>query len=363
VRSGVDRARQVVAAAALSIAAVIAPAAASASEPAATPTIAYPPPGLAEASGLVASTQHPGVVWVMEDSGDPVVRAYDASGRLAAAVTMTPADGDADTWGGDIRDTEALALGPGPKLWVADIGDNSEIRETVVVHVLPEPATLGPTTEPAVSYRFRYPAGPRDAETFLVDPVDGRAYVATKGFLGGGLYAAPAELTPGATHDLTLVQNIPAIVSDGAFSPDGTHVVLRTVSLGTETTAYVYEVDRGAAGEPIRLGSEPATISLPAQAQGESITYTADGSALLIGSEGTDEPIWSVPLVELPSTPTTTQATGTPVESASPTPSGTDGRDAPRNGSVLPAWMVVGAGGAVLGAIFLAAATIRRGRR
>jgi hypothetical protein len=270
---------------------------------------------------------------MMEDSGDPVVRAYDQSGRLAATVTMTPADGDADTWGGDIRDTEALALGPGPTLWVADIGDNSEIRETVVVHALPEPSALGSTTEDAVSYRFRYPAGARDAESFLVDPVDGRVYIATKGFLGGGLYAAPAALTPGATHDLELVERIPAIVSDGAFSPDGTQVVLRTVGLGSETVAYVFDVARGAPDAPIALRSNPRTVPLPAQAQGESVTFTPDATALLVGSEGTDEPIWSVPLpvptAEPPTAPPTSShhASGaSPAISSTPDGPASDGR-------------------------------------
>jgi hypothetical protein len=331
-----------------------------------TATIAYPPPGLAEASGLAASRQHPGLVWVMEDSGDPVVRAYDPSGSVAAAVTMTPADGATDTWGGDIRDTEALAIGPGPTLWVADIGDNSEIRETVVVHTLAEPAALGQIAAAAVSYRFRYPAGPRDAETFLVDPIDGRAYIATKGFLSGGLYAAPVRLTAGATHDLTFVQNIPAIVSDGAFSPDGTHVALRTVGLGTETTAYVYEVERSGAGEPIRLRPDPVTITLPAQAQGESVTYTSDGSALLVGSEGTDEPIWRVPLPAGGPPVTSTHSTGSATSGlptgSSISSSSTDGSGdgAASDGSVVPVWIIAAAGAAALVAVLFAATAIRR---
>ena len=289
--------------------------------PTSTPTIAYPAPGLLEGSGLAASVRHPGVIWVMEDSGDPVVHGYDPTGAEVATVTMLPTGSD-DTWGGDIRDAEALAMGPGPTLWVADIGDNNAVRESVVVHEVPEPADLGPTSVAVKSYRFTYPAGPRDAETYLVDPTDGRAYIVTKGLFGGGLYAAPSTLTPNATHELIFVQNTPAIISDGAFSADGAHVVLRETGFGTSSKAFIYDVRHGAPGEPIALAADPVEVELPDQTQGESVCFTPDGTALLIGSEGEDEPIWSVPLPTTahPSDSASTASTSPPHSQASSPP-------------------------------------------
>ena len=63
-----------------------------------------------------------------------------------------------------------------------------------MVHTFAEPDTLGAMTLEPVSYRLRYPDGPRDAETIMVDPVDGRLYLATKSIAGDGtLYAAPTR--------------------------------------------------------------------------------------------------------------------------------------------------------------------------
>lgn len=288
--------------------------------PVPTATVAYPATGLLEGSGITASVRHPGVVWVMEDSGDPIIHAYGPGGADAGSVTMLPTGAD-DTWGGDIRDAEALAMGPGPTLWVADIGDNDAVRESIVVHEVPEPAELGASSAHVASYRFTYPAGPRDAETYLVDPVDGRAYIVTKGFLSGGLYTAPLELTANATHALTFVQNAPAIVTDGSFSPDGSQVVLRTASFGLGAVAYVYDVQRGNSGEPIHLAPDPVEIAMPDQEQGESICFTLDGTALLTGSEGVDEPIWSVPLTTGSRTPGHS-ATGPPSHAPTTAPAG-----------------------------------------
>lgn len=259
---------------------------------AAPPTPAYAPPGLLEASGLTASVLHPGIVWVVEDSGEPVVRSFDQTGTQVASVLFRASD----VFAGDNRDTEALAMGPGPTLWSADIGDNNAVRETVLVHTTPEPVELADHEVTATSYRFTFPDGPRDAEAFLVDPVDGRAYVGTKSLGGGGWYAAPVTLTAGDTHPLTRVQGLGAWVTDGAFSPDGSTVALRSGGFpgGGGGEATLYDVGR-APGEPATL-TERGTVPLPDQEQGESLTFTADGTTLLTGSEGTTEPIWAVPI-------------------------------------------------------------------
>jgi hypothetical protein len=59
-------------------------------------------------------------------------------------------------------------------------------------------------------------------------------------------------------------------------------------------------------------------MSLPSQEQGESITYTPDGRALLVSSEGDDRKVWRVPLPE--------RALPSPTRSGS---GGNEGEDAP----------------------------------
>lgn len=298
-------------------------------------TEAFPPLGLTELSGLAASAQHPGVLWAVEDGsvGDDDrsrTRAYDASGEVVATVTL-----DA-SWNN--RDTEAVAIGPGPTLWVADIGDNVAVRESVVVHTFAEPSTLGDSEVAPVSYRLRFPDGPRDAETFLVDPVDGRAYVATKSLAGrGSLYALPSTLEPGATHDLTFVDSVPSWVTDGSFTPDGRRLVLLSAVPVLAGEALVVDVVRPADGGPIGLGSSTG-VRLPALAQAEGLTVTPDGSMLLVAGEGGDEPVWGVGL------PPSTAAPTTPSE---PDPEGGTGGEASSAGSGAS---VPGSGGTTAGA-------------
>ncbi len=64
-------------------------------------------------------------------------------------------------------------------------------------------------------------------------------------------------------------------MTDGAFSPDGSELVLRSY-LGAK--AYDWKGD-GSLGEPRRL-------SAPLLGQSESVTYTADGTGLMYGAEG-----------------------------------------------------------------------------
>jgi hypothetical protein len=269
-------------------------------------TEAYPPLGLTESSGMAASALHDGVVWVVEDGAldqslPPVVHGYDPAGTEVATVTLE---------GWNNRDVEALSLGPGPTLWVADIGDNSRGRETVVVHTFMEPDELGTATLTPVSYRLRYPDGARDAESLMVDPLGGRLYLATKSVIGGGsLYAAPAALVAGETHDLGLVGPVPSFVTDAAFTPDGQRVVLLVPSgLGT-AEVRVMDVARNGDGSVTDL-VEASRIELPEQEQPESITVTPDGGAVLVGSEGENEPVWSVPL-PAPDTPVEPPAAST----------------------------------------------------
>ncbi|HEY2957529.1 MAG TPA: hypothetical protein VGM21_04870 [Actinomycetota bacterium] len=234
-------------------------------------------PRVTESSGLAASRLHPGVVYTHNDSGDAArVFAVGPDGRVLATLRLA---------GVQARDWEAIAPGRDergrPALFVGDIGDNRGTWPSVAVYRISEPAVLRDATVPARRYRLRYPGGPRDAEALLVDPRSNRLFVASKEPTGGGLYEAPAVLRGDGVNLLRRVGGVPPLVTDGAFAPDGRTFVLRGY-----LDAYVY----AASGR--RLDS----FGLPAQDQGESITYTGDGRAVLVGSEGLDAPVWRVRL-------------------------------------------------------------------
>jgi hypothetical protein len=261
---------------------------------------------ITEASGLAASVRHPGVLYTHNDSGDrPRVFAVGADGRTLAELTLA---------GASARDWEAIATGRDdagrPALFVGDIGDNLHgVWPSVSVYRVTEPATLRDATVPATRYRFRYADGPRDAEALLVDPRTNRLYVASKEDDGAGLYQAPATLRTDRVNVLRRVAGVPPSITDGAFSPDGRTFVLRDY-----LDAFVYRAP----------GKRQATVRLPLQYQGESITYARDGTHLLAGSEGGDSDVWQVPLPDelRPATPSPeaggdgSQASG-PVDAAS----------------------------------------------
>lgn len=136
------------------------------------PPIPLADPRLLETSALVPSPTRSGLFWSLNDSGNPPeLFAVDTGGRALGRVSVV---------GAENRDWEALATGAcpahrrtGPRavcLYIGDIGDNSAVRPLVVIYRVAEP---DPTRDTAVaiidSLLVRYPDGPRDAESMVVD--------------------------------------------------------------------------------------------------------------------------------------------------------------------------------------------------
>lgn len=225
-------------------------------------------PRITESSGLAASRAHPGVYWTHNDSDDgPYVFAVDSrTGKTLATITMRGV--------GEPRDVEGISVGPDGDLYVGDIGDNLDgTWSHVWIYRFPEPKQLRDATVDAVQYDVKYADGARNAEALMVHPKTGRVYIASKNEDGGGLYEGPAKLTAGSVNTFRRVGEVPW-VTDGAFSPDGKRLVLRSYF-----SARAYAFENG------RLG-EDRSVAAPFQRQAESVTYTADGSALMFGSEG-----------------------------------------------------------------------------
>ena len=135
-----------------------------------------------EASGMVASRKNPGVLWVHNDSGD--------SARVFAMGTDGSDWGTFNIVGITARDWEDIALGPGPilgedYLYIGDIGDNDGLYNSIVVQRVLEPNVIpGPGAVDvygADSIELVYPSAEKmDAETLLVDPVNGDLYIISK---------------------------------------------------------------------------------------------------------------------------------------------------------------------------------------
>ncbi len=257
---------------------------------------------MTEASGVVESRQHEGVLWTHNDAGHgPVLYALAADGTALGRYTVKGApDGD---W-------EDLAIGEDPTtglpvLYVGDIGDNSSARDEIRVWVVPEPEvdplqTFEEATVEAEEVVLHYPAGGAlNAETLLVDPLTQDLYVVTKDYAGPtGVFRKAAPHTGGEVATLEQVAELDFSVepltggatTGGGVRDDGLYAIVRTY--GVE--AYVFRRDGDTFGDA--FANEPCTVELPAERQGEAIDFGADGGSLVAISEGEKQPIHRLPL-------------------------------------------------------------------
>lgn len=284
-------------------------------------------PEIVESSGLVAQD---GLVVTVNDSGD--------SNRV---FTVDPATGDTvgvTRWQGEADDIESLAPAGDGQVWVGDTGDNEHTRRTITVSKVP--VGRGEREVTASSYELSYDGAPQDAETLLTDPTTGRLYVVTKGVFGR-VFAAPERLDPDAVNRLTPVDEVLGIATDGAFFPDGRHVIIRNY---TQAAVYTWpELDR------------VALLDLPAQQQGEGVAVTADGEVLL-SSEGQDADVLRVELpddVRAQLAGTSPPSSAPPPSSASPAQDGASATDDATGRTEWWPWALGGVAGVAIIALLL----------
>lgn len=237
-------------------------------------------PDLPEASGVAVSRRSPGRLWAHNDSGEAVLVALDTEGSVTGRVRVS---------GMKIDDWEAVAVGACPGgscIYIADIGDNEAERERITIHRVPEPSNED-SIAVKDTFHATYPDGAHDAETLLVAP-DGGLFIVTKGETDAvGLYRFPRELRPGATHQLERVGKPRASgkaskterITDGAVSPDGTWVILRTgQSFALHPSADLFAGNWTDAGR--------VDLKAIGEAQGEGVAIAADGTVYLTGEGG-----------------------------------------------------------------------------
>ena len=236
---------------------------------------------LPEGSGLAASRRTPDRFWSHNDSGGPVLFALDGNGRVTGRLSIS---------GATVEDWEAVAVGPCPSgscIYVADIGDNDAERKRITVYRIVEPADASGAAQVDGTFHATYPDGSHDAETLLVTP-EGRLLIVTKGDTGPvSLYRFPNELRNGATVRLERVggprgSGAPAEnerITDGAVSPDGEWVVLRTRHALT-----FYRAADLLAGNWREAGRVP--LGSVGEPQGEGVTFASNQSLYLMSEGG-----------------------------------------------------------------------------
>jgi hypothetical protein len=235
---------------------------------------------ITESSGLAVSTQKPDVFFTHNDSGDTArIFAFDRTGTTLATLNLTAVRAL------DFEDMASASVGGKSYLYIGDIGDNSLGRKEIQVYRVEEPKTLhGEMQIAPETFVFSYPDGPHNAETLLIHPKTGAISIVAKTDSGpAGIYSTGPNPLPGRQElkrvgqvEISFLVKQGRLITGGAWSRDGEHVVLRT---------YIAAYEYAAKGATWWSGP-PKILSVPAQPQSEAITYLPDGREVLTSSEG-----------------------------------------------------------------------------
>ncbi|HPG00350.1 MAG TPA: hypothetical protein PLE77_09780 [Kiritimatiellia bacterium] len=246
---------------------------------------------LNELSGLAASRQNPGVLWVHNDSGDlPRLFAITPSGALLGTYTLA---------GAEAVDWEDIAIGRDPAsgvdyLYVGDIGDNPATRASVAVYRVPEPVVdtakldTSNTLEGVECFPLVYEDGAHNAETLMIDPWTGDIIVMskTKKKLPSGVYRAAYPHTTHGTNALVPLVELPVgrLVA-GDISPSGRQILVKDYK-------HAWYFSR-APGQPLvsALTNKPSPLPYVIEEKGEAIGWDCNEQGYYTASEGLDQPI------------------------------------------------------------------------
>ncbi len=227
-------------------------------------------PAIVESSGLVVQD---GLFLTTNDSGD--------TGRVFAVDPDTGRTTGVTTWASEPQDVEALAPAGGGEVWVGDIGDNAEERDSIRVTRVPVGA--GDRAGSGTSYDLVFPGPARDAESLLATRRPAGCSWRARRSSVRHCSPRPTELSPDQPNRMRRVGPTLTFATDGAFFPDGRHLVVRNYG---QAVVYTFPGLERVAG-----------LSLPDQQQGEAIAVSAD-DRVFVTSEGAHQAVMEVSLPE-----------------------------------------------------------------
>ncbi len=235
---------------------------------------------VSSASGIGASRFYPGMFWIENDQGGgtPYIWLFDTTGTNRAVFKVT---------GASNRDWTDMSVAPGPiagttYIYLADIGDSKADNTTSFIYRFPEPqnpldsGVLSAVTTMADKITFKYPNGPRDAETILVDPQSMDIYIVDKG-AAGNLYELPyPQSTDTVITAKWLLSNM--VLGDsrsGGIASDRSFMMLKSYQ-----QCYLWKISPG---ESILNAFLATPVTEPFNAilepQGEAMCLTPNDSA------------------------------------------------------------------------------------
>lgn len=255
-------------------------------------------PGIVnEASGLADSRNMNGYLWTHQDSGYPselFLVSKDGKNIRKYSVPDT-----------DFLDWEDIASGPGPQqgvnyLYIGDIGGNAHpFRQTCTINRVREISNPDENFKQGAVEKiiFRYPDGPKDAETLMLDPVTLDLYVVSKETSRINLYRLPYPQDAGSVITAELTGAIPGIKTNGLppslftsptsgdISFDGKEIIVKTY-----TSVYYWKREDGQTIGEVLTQPPHKTLPYLLEPEGTAICFDkkADGYFTLseIGSAG-----------------------------------------------------------------------------
>ncbi|WP_320042190.1 hypothetical protein [uncultured Desulfobacter sp.] len=265
-------------------------------------------PQLSEISGLAVSRKTPGLLWTINDSGNPP-KIYGLSTK--GVLLKTYKIKGAINW--DWEDISGFRYKGKDFLVIADVGDNWSNRPFNTLYFVKEPA---PDSQSGVlplqwQMNFRYENRPQDCEAVAVDAANQKIYLLSKRTTEPVLYELPLDIpckrSMYTARAVAKIRNIPRPTPEdqrkayGKFrslptamdiSADG-----NTLYILTYKNAYVYSRTPDQAWDMV-FSTSPLQISLPAPSktlvQREALGLDHTSGKIFITSEKVMSPIYVV---------------------------------------------------------------------
>jgi hypothetical protein len=261
-------------------------------------------PAIREASGLARSQRDPGVLWTLNDNGaDEWLHAISLRGKRLGEFDLRKSKNV------DWEDLASFTLDGQPYLLVADIGDNDAKHQIRTLYIVKEPAAKKKDSE-KLDWRidFRYPGGPRDAESIAVDIEKQRVLLLSKRDIPPILYELPLHQE---TDDVVVARPLGAITSlprpsrqdvefapktkDWYWQPVGMDISAdnRAAAILTYRALFYYERAPGQDWFDA-LNTKPRRVSIGNLRNAEAIAFGNDQRTVIVTGESKNSPILAI---------------------------------------------------------------------
>ena len=228
-------------------------------------------PMLEEISGIADSESEQGIIWGIEDSGNPpqlAVIGHDAQVKRTIVLK-----------GITNRDWEEIDVANG-FIYVAETGDNSMQYTEYCIYIFNEPSGTQDTVQNIGRVKFTYPDGSHDCEAMIVDPGSRDIYFFTKTTSGSKVYRLAYPYDTSILHTLTYLGqiNLNSVVA-ASLSYDQKEIIVKTYTglnyYSKSTSENIFQA----------VSRPPEIIPYVMEPQGEALSFAKDNSGYFTLSE------------------------------------------------------------------------------